>query len=57
MARYKATTAMVYLCNEGRLILPGEEFSFDGPVGSTWECLDEPTPRKRKAADPDPTDG
>lgn len=59
MAHYRATVA-VFLSNEGRLVPVGEEFTFDGPVGSTWECLDEPAeepaPAKRKARASDQAD-
>jgi len=40
MARYKSDQP-VYLSDQGRYIMPGEEFTGDYVPGSTWEPLDD----------------
>jgi hypothetical protein len=40
MARYKSEQP-VYLSNEGRYIVAGEEFTADHVPGSTWQPLDD----------------
>jgi len=53
MARYRATDIAVYLCDQGRMVFVGEEFSFDGPAGSTWEPIDDAAKAACKAAFPE----
>ncbi|WP_062788566.1 hypothetical protein [Novosphingobium capsulatum] len=40
MARYQSEQP-VYLSNEGRYIVAGEEFTADHVPGSTWQPLDD----------------